>query len=252
MKLSIYTVLSALVFALLINGCESPRGSADSSLESRMDSVSYSLGYFYGQTLASEGVDSLQNGQFIAGLEQAYSDEDPALDQMAMQTVMQNFQQDLAANRQARQQEAATENIVKGEEFLDENAQKDDVMVTDSGLQYRIIEEGSGESPMAESSVTVHYVGKILDGTVFDTSRKEVAQESDLYSAQREPYEGATFPLNRVISGWTEGLQLMSKGATYEFFIPADLAYGNNPPPGSIIEPGSVLIFEVELIDVKE
>jgi len=238
MKLSIYTVLSALVFALLINGCESPRGSADSSLESRMDSVSYSLGYFYGQTLASEGVDSLQNGQFIAGLEQAYSDEDPALDQMAMQTVMQNFQQDLAANRQARQQEAATENIVKGEEFLDENAQKDDVMVTDSGLQYRIIEEGSGESPTAEDEVEVHYRGTLISGEEFDSS----------YSRN----ETATFPLNRVIPGWTEGLQLMSEGATYEFYVPADLAYGNNPPPGSIIEPGSVLIFEVELIDVKE
>lgn len=252
MKLSIYTVLSALIFALIINGCESPRGSADSSLESRMDSVSYSLGYFYGQTLATEGVDSLQNGQFIAGLEQAYSEEDPALDQMTMQTVMQSFQQDLAANRQATQQEAAAENIAEGEEFLEENAQNDDVMVTESGLQYRVIEEGSGDSPTAENTVTVHYVGTLIDGTVFDTSRKEVAQENDLYSAQREPYEGATFPLNRVISGWTEGLQLMSEGATYEFFIPADLAYGNNPPPGSVIEPGSALIFEVELIDINE
>ena len=238
MKLSIYTVFSALIFALLINGCESPRGSADSSLESRMDSVSYSLGYFYGQTLASEGVDSIQNGKFIAGLEQAYSDEDPALDQMAMQTVMQNFQQDLAANRQVRQQEAATENITKGEDFLEENAQNEDVMVTESGLQYRIIEDGSGDSPTAEDEVEVHYRGTLISGEEFDSS----------YSRD----ETASFPLNRVIPGWTEGLQLMSEGATYEFYVPSELAYGNNPPPGSIIEPGSVLIFEVELIDVKE
>lgn len=238
MKLSIYTVLSALIFVLLINGCESPSGGADSSLESRMDSVSYSLGYFYGQTLATEGVDSLQNGQFIAGLEQAYSDEDPALDQMTMQTVMQSFQQELAANRQASQQEAASENIAEGQEFLEENAQNDDVMVTESGLQYRVIEEGSGASPSAEQEVEVHYRGTLISGEEFDSS----------YSRN----ETATFPLNRVIPGWTEGLQLMSEGATYEFYVPADLAYGNNPPPGSIIEPGSVLIFEVELIDVKE
>lgn len=252
MKVSIYSVLSALLFILIINGCESPQGTADANLESRIDSVSYSLGFFYGQSLAAEGVDSLQNGQFIAGLNQAIEGEESAIDQMAAQALMQSFQQELAASQQARQQEAASENIAEGEEFLEENAQKDDVMVTESGLQYRVIEEGSGESPTAENTVTVHYVGTLIDGTVFDTSRKEVAQENDLYSAQREPYEGATFPVNRVISGWTEGLQLMSEGATYEFFIPSDLAYGNNPPPGSVIEPGSALIFEVELIEVNE
>src|SRR6056297_196907 len=238
MKLSMYAVLTALLFTLVISGCEAPEGSADSSLESRMDSVSYSLGYFYGQTLATEGVDSLQNGQFIAGLNQAMDEVDPAIDEMTMQTVMRSFQQELTMNRQARQQEAASDNIEEGREFLEENAQKDDVMVTESGLQYRVIEEGSGVSPTAEDEVEVHYRGTLLSGEEFDSS----------YSRD----ETATFPLNRVIPGWTEGLQLMSEGATYEFFIPADLAYGNNPPPGSIIEPGSVLIFEVELIDVKE
>ncbi len=238
MKLSMYAVLTALLFTLVISGCESPDGAADSSLESRMDSVSYSLGYFYGQTLATEGVDSLQNGQFIAGLNQAMDEVDPAIDEMTMQTVMRSFQQELTVNRQARQQEAASENIEEGRQFLEENAQNDDVMVTESGLQYRVIEEGSGVSPTAEDEVEVHYRGTLLSGEEFDSS----------YSRD----ETATFPLNRVIPGWTEGLQLMSEGATYEFFIPADLAYGNNPPPGSIIEPGSVLIFEVELIDVKE
>lgn len=237
MKVSIYSVLSALIFILIINGCESPQGAADSSLDSRTDSVSYSLGFFYGQSLASEGVDTIRNGQFIAGLNQAVAEEESAIDQMAMQTLMQSFQQELSAKRQARQQEAATENIAEGQEFLEENAQKGDVMVTDSGLQYRIIEEGSGESPTAEDEVEVHYRGTLTSGEEFDSS----------YSRD----ETATFPLNQVIPGWTEGVQLMSEGATYEFYVPADLAYGNNPPPGSIIEPGSVLIFEVELIDVK-
>lgn len=238
MKVSIYSVLSALLFILVINGCESPQGTADSNLESRMDSVSYSLGFFYGQSLASEGVDSIQYGQFIAGLSQAIAEEESSIDQMAMQTLMQSFQQDIAANRQARQQEAASENIAEGEEFLEENAQNDDVMVTESGLQYRVIEEGSGESPTAEDEVEVHYRGTLISGEEFDSS----------YSRD----DTATFPLNQVIPAWTEGLQLMSEGATYEFYVPSQLAYGNNPPPGSIIEPGSVLIFEVELIDVKE
>lgn len=238
MKLSIYAVLTALLFTLAISGCQSPGVEADSSLESRMDSVSYSLGYFYGQSLASEGVDSLENGQFLAGLNQAIDQEDPQLDEMSMQTLMRSFQQELMANRQAMQQQAATGNIAEGQEFLEENAQEEDVMVTDSGLQYRVIEEGSGVSPTAEDTVEVHYRGTLLSGEEFDSS----------YSRD----ETATFPLNRVIPGWTEGLQLMSEGATYEFYIPAELAYGNNPPPGSIIEPGSVLIFEVELIDVKE
>lgn len=238
MKVSIYSVLSALIFILIVNGCESPEGSADASLESRIDSVSYSLGFFYGQSLASEGVDSLQNGQFIAGLNQAIAQEESVIDQMAMQSLMQSFQQEIRASQQERQQAQASENIEAGTEFLEENAQNDDVMVTESGLQYRVIEEGSGESPTAEDEVEVHYRGTLISGEEFDSS----------YSRD----ETASFPLNQVIPGWTEGLQLMNEGATYEFFVPSELAYGNNPPPGSIIEPGSVLIFEVELIDVKE
>ena len=249
MKLSIYTVLSALAFFLFITGCQAPGGSSEASLESRIDSVSYSIGYLTGQNLASQGIDSIDKNNFNAGLEQALDDSASLIDQMGMQTLLQQFQQEIRQQQMAQQQDAANENIEAGQEFLDQNAENEDVMVTESGLQYRIIEEGSGASPTA---VTVHYVGKLLDGTVFDTSRKDVAEENDLYSAQREPYEGTTFPLNRVIPGWTEGVQLMSEGATYEFFIPADLAYGNTPPPGSAIEPGSVLIFEVELLEINE
>lgn len=237
MKLSTYTVLSALMFILVINGCESPEGGGDTSLESQTDSVSYSLGFFYGQSLASEGVESLENDKFIAGLNQAIDQEESAIEQTAMQTLMQNFQQELSQNQEARQEEAASGNIEAGNEFLEENAENDDVMVTESGLQYRVIEEGDGDSPTAEDEVEVHYRGTLISGEEFDSS-----YERD---------ETASFPLNRVIPGWTEGLQLMSEGATYEFFVPSELGYGNNPPPGSPIQPGSVLIFEVELIDVK-
>lgn len=238
MKVSIYSVLAALIFIFATSACESPRGSAEASLETELDSISYSLGFFNGQNLATQGVDSIDLENFLAGLDRAISEEESDIDQAAMQGLMQRYQQQIRQQQQAEQQELASENIEAGQEFLEENAQKEGVMVTESGLQYRVIEEGSGESPTAEDRVEVHYRGTLLSGEEFDSS----------YSRN----ETTTFPLNRVIPGWTEGLQLMSEGATYEFYIPSELAYGNNPPPGSSIEPGSVLIFEVELIDVKE
>lgn len=237
MKFSFYTLLTSLLILMFTNGCESPGSGGDTSLDTRIDSVSYTLGYFYGQNLANEGVESLENDKFISGLNQALDQDEAVIETMDMQMLMQNFQQEIAQNKQARQEEAASGNISEGEEFLKENAEKEDVMVTDSGLQYRVIEEGTGESPTAEDEVEVHYRGTLISGVEFDSSY--------------ERGETATFPLNRVIPGWTEGLQLMREGATYEFYVPSELAYGNNPPPGSPIEPGSLLIFEVELIDVK-
>jgi len=153
-----------------------------------------------------------------------------------MQSLMQRFQQEITEDAEARREREATANIEAGNEFLEENAQRDDVMVTESGLQYRVVEEGTGAQPTAEDEVEVHYRGTLITGEEFDSSYQRG--------------ETVTFPLNRVIPGWTEGVQLMSEGATYEFFVPSELGYGNNPPPGSPIQPGSVLIFEVELINV--
>jgi len=130
----------------------------------------------------------------------------------------------------------AEENRAAGEAFLADNAKKDTVKVTNSGLQYEVIKEGTGRSPSASDKVTVHYKGTTLDGTVFDSSYK-----------RGEP---ATFPLNQVIPGWTEGVQLMKEGAHYRFYIPADLAYGNRGA-GPVIEPGATLVFEIELIKVQ-
>jgi FKBP-type peptidyl-prolyl cis-trans isomerase len=124
-----------------------------------------------------------------------------------------------------------------GESFLKENATKEGVKTTASGLQYKALKEGEGKSPKATDTVSVHYKGTLIDGKEFDSSYK-----------RGTPTE---FPLNRVIKGWTEGLQLMKEGAKYQFFIPAKLAYGENPPPGSGIPANSVLIFEVELLKVQ-
>jgi FKBP-type peptidyl-prolyl cis-trans isomerase len=124
----------------------------------------------------------------------------------------------------------------KGEEFLKENAKKDGVKTTASGLQYKVLKEGEGKSPKATDTVSVHYRGTLLDGTEFDSSYK-----------RNEPTQ---FPLNRVIKGWTEGVQLMKEGAKYQFFIPAQLAYGERGTPGGPIGPNETLIFEIELLKV--
>jgi FKBP-type peptidyl-prolyl cis-trans isomerase len=131
----------------------------------------------------------------------------------------------------------ADPNLEKGEAFLKENAKKEGVKTTASGLQYKVLKEGTGKSPQATDKVEVHYKGTLLDGTEFDSSIK-----------RGQP---ATFPLNRVIPGWTEGVQLMKEGAKYQFTIPSKLAYGESGTPGGPIPPNATLIFEVELISVK-
>ena len=132
--------------------------------------------------------------------------------------------------------EQIKDNLTIGREFLAENAKNDSVVQTESGLQYMVLKEGTGAKPGPTDNVTVHYTGRLLDGTVFDSSMDG---------------EPATFPLNRVIPGWTEGLQLMSEGAKYRLFIPSELAYGENGA-GDKILPNSTLIFDVELIKVEK
>jgi FKBP-type peptidyl-prolyl cis-trans isomerase len=131
----------------------------------------------------------------------------------------------------------ADPNLEKGEAFLKDNAKKEGVKTTASGLQYKVLKEGTGKAPKATDNVKVHYKGTLLDGTEFDSSYK-----------RGEP---ATFPLNRVIPGWTEGVQLMKEGAKYQFTIPSKLAYGERGTPGGPIPPNATLIFEVELIAVQ-
>ena len=133
--------------------------------------------------------------------------------------------------------EQIKDNLTLGREFLEENAKNDSVVQTESGLQYMVLKEGTGAKPGPTDNVTVHYTGRLLDGTVFDSSV--------------ERGEPATFPLNKVIPGWTEGLQLMSEGAKYRLFIPSELAYGENGA-GDKILPNSTLIFDVELIKVEK
>ncbi len=176
----------------------------------------------------------LNPGKILAGLEDQLGSKEAAYTQEQIAEAFQVFQQ---LQQQAQQQAPAgnaADNLAAGLAFLQENGQKDEITTTDSGLQYEVIQEGEGSKPAANDTVTVHYTGRLLDGTVFDSS------------VQRgEPIE---FPLNRVIPGWTEGVQLMSPGAKYRFWIPANLAYGEQGP--GPIGPNQVLDFDVELIKV--
>lgn len=193
-----------------------------------MDKLSYAWGLAMGQQLKAMGVKELNSEDFHNAVKCIFDGAEPALPLDEAQKVINEYLNDLQAKAEAAAREA-------GEKFLAENKVKEGVKETASGLQYIVEKEGTGAQPTAEDEVTVHYTGKLLDGTVFDSSVN-----------RGEP---ATFPLNRVIPGWTEGVQLMKEGAKYTFFIPSDLAYGPQGIPNAI-PPHSTLIFEVELIKV--
>jgi len=203
-------------------------------LETPEDRLSYTIGMDIGQSLSGQDM-PLDIDILMQGLRASYLGEETLLTQEEALAEREQFierrQQQLADQRG----EEASVNAAEGEAFLAANAEKEGVTVTDSGLQYRVITEGEGASPDADDRVTVHYRGKLINGVEFDSSY-----------ARGEP---ATFGLNQVIPGWTEGVQLMEEGAKYEFFVPSDLAYGEQGRPGPI-GPNSTLIFEVELLEV--
>ncbi len=193
-----------------------------------MDKLSYAWGLAMGSQLKAMGVKEINSESFKDGVKVAFDGGTPEITTEEAQKLINDYLQELEAKATAAAKEA-------GNKFLEENSKKEGVKVTASGLQYRVIKEGTGAQPTATDEVTVHYTGKLLDGTVFDSSVN-----------RGEP---ATFPLNRVIPGWTEGVQLMKEGAKYEFYIPSDLAYGPNGVPNAI-PPHATLIFEVELLNI--
>lgn len=195
-----------------------------------MDKLSYAWGLAMGKQLQAMGVKEVKAEDFKEGVKVAFDGGKPEISLEEAQKLINDYLQDLQKKAEAMAHE-------EGERFLKENGAKEGVKTTASGLQYVVEKEGEGAQPGAEDEVTVHYTGKLLDGTVFDSSVN-----------RGEP---ATFPLNRVIPGWTEGVQLMKEGAKYTFFIPSDLAYGPNGVP-NVIPPHSTLIFEVELIKVNK
>lgn len=201
-----------------------------------MDKLSYALGIGIGSQLAGMGVKELNIDDFAQAIKDVISGSELKVDNAEAQTLVQNFFQEQEAKQQAAAAEAGKAAKAAGEAFLAENGKKDGVVTLPSGLQYQVLKEGNGKKPSATDQVVCHYEGTLIDGTVFDSSYQ-----------RNQP---ATFGLNQVIAGWTEGVQLMQEGAKYRFFIPYNLAYGERGA-GAQIPPFAALVFDVELIEVK-
>jgi FKBP-type peptidyl-prolyl cis-trans isomerase FklB len=213
------------------------------ALKSQKEKLSYSIGVDIGTKIKKQSID-VDPDILSKGLKDGYSEGQTLMTEAEMLETLEAFKKEMMAKQMERQKQqeeknklAGEKNKKDGEAFLAENKKKEGVVTLPSGLQYKIIKEGTGKSPKATDTVTTHYKGTLIDGTEFDSSYK-----------RGEP---ASFPVSGVIPGWTEALQLMKEGSKWQLFVPSNIAYGDRGA-GSIIGPNSTLIFEVELISVKE
>lgn len=201
-----------------------------------MDKLSYALGLGIGRQLAQMGAEQLSIDDFAQAIKDVVAGGQLKLDEAEAQVIVQEFFQKQEEKQRAAAAEMGKKAKEEGEKYLAENAKKEGVVTLPSGLQYLVVKEGNGKRPKATDKVKCHYEGMLVDGTLFDSS------------VQRG--EPATFPLNQVIAGWTEGLQLMTEGSKYRFFIPYTLGYGERGA-GASIPPFAALVFDVELIEVQ-
>ena len=221
MKLSTF---AAFIFCFIFLNC----ATAQNEIE-KMDSVSYSLGVLMAQSLKDQGVSGLDWNQLAKGLGDVLDGNDLQIPVENANGIIQGYFQGLQSKK--------FESVIKaGEQFLAENGKRPEVTTTESGLQYEILKAGDGPIPVDTNRVTVHYTGKLLDGTVFDSSV--------------ERGEPTTFGVTQVIQGWVEGLQLMPKGSKWRLYIPYNLAYGERGA-GPKIGPYSTLVFDIELLEIQ-
>lgn len=200
-----------------------------------LDRISYALGLSMGNNFRSSGIEKIDVKDFADGVAAVFSGEKPRMTYDEAKAEIQKFFTAMEERQRAAAEEIGKVNAAAGEEFLGKNGQRSEVKITTSGLQYEVLEEGTGIQPKATDRVMVHYTGKLIDGTVFDSSV--------------ERGEPATFGVTQVIPGWVEALQLMKEGAKWRLFIPSNLSYGPNGA-GGVIGPNATLIFDVELIKV--
>ena len=234
---------AVLFLTAVVSSCNS-QGISKKSLDTEIDSLSYAIGMDVARNVQTN-VSEMDKDLFLQGFKSVLDSTDLLINKEDVQGILSAyFQKKQQLDREKQQADAIAKaeeefNDVKvaGEKFLEENKTKEGVTVTESGLQYIVMKEGTGEKPTAASKVRVHYHGTLIDGTVFDSSVE-----------RGEPTE---FGVTQVIKGWTEGLQLMPVGSKYKFFIPQDLAYGFQQR-GEKIKPFSALVFEVELIDIVQ
>ena len=226
---------AAAAAATLLVGCQGGTGGGDAALDTEDQKASYAIGLEFGNQLSVAG-DRIDLAALTAGIEDARAEAEARIPAEERQAIMQAFSQSLQAEARAQAEADATENAEEGAAYLAENAGRDEVTTTESGLQYEVLREGDGERPTAEDRVTVHYRGTLVDGTEFDAS-----------------YGGdpATFAVNGVIPGFSEALQLMPVGSHYRVVIPGEIAYGSQGS-GPLIGPNETLIFEIELLEIVE
>ncbi len=203
------------------------------SLVTEMDKVSYAIGVQLGTNFKRQGID-IKIEKFVQGFKDAAAGNKLELTEQEIQQTMMAFSQKMREKQQEKQKADAVKNLAEGKAFLAANGKKEGVRVLPSGLQYKVLKEGTGKTPTAADKVKTHYRGTLIDGTEFDNSYK-----------RGKPAE---FGVTAVIKGWTEALQLMKEGAKWELYIPADLAYGERARP--TIPANSTLIFEIELLEV--
>jgi FKBP-type peptidyl-prolyl cis-trans isomerase FklB len=226
-----YILAAILSTGLLFNVC-----SAGEKLElkDQKDRESYSLGYQFGQSLKVQGVDiNLQ--VYNSGIQDGLGGKEPQMTPEEIRATMTNLQQRLVAAQQKTRREVAAKNLSESKTFLAENKKKEGIQTLPSGLEYKVVTEGSGKMPKPEDTVKVHYKGTLIDGTEFDSSYR-----------RGEP---STFKVKGVIKGWTEALQLMKEGSKWQLFIPPELGYGERG--AGPVPPNSTLIFEVELLAIQ-
>ena len=200
-----------------------------------MDKLSYALGMSMGHNFKGTGIKTLNSADFAAGVASVYDGVKPEMTFDEAKRIVNEYFAKLEAEMQAEAAKQGEENRKNGEAFLSENAKREDIKVTESGLQYEVLVSGKGDSPKASDNVEVHYTGKLIDGTVFDSSVERGVP--------------ASFGVTQVIPGWVEALQLMHEGDKWRLYIPSDLAYGPNGA-GGVIGPNMTLIFDVELLRV--
>ena len=228
---------SAWIIALSIGILAGQVYAQDAVLKTQKDKVSYSIGMDIGTTLKKQELD-VDPAILARGIRDSMSGQKPLMTDQEMRDTITTFQKEMMAKQQEQTKQMGEKNKKQGEAFLAENKKKEGVKTLPSGLQYKVIKAGKGKKPKATDTVTTHYRGTLIDGTEFDSS-----------VSRGKP---ASFPVNGVIPGWTEALQLMEEGAKWQLFIPSNLAYGERGTPGGPIGPNATLIFDIELISVQE
>lgn len=219
--------LGILITAVLF--CAVLIGQKNQKLETKLDSLSYAMGVKLAESAKKQKFKEVDSSKMIEGFETAFNGEETILSREEVEKILQSYLKEQLKREKIMNKE-------QGMAFLAENGKRDEVQTTDSGLQYEVLTKAEGPKPSATDKVTVHYTGTTIDGTTFDSSV--------------DRGEPATFGLNQVIKGWTEGVQLMSQGAKYRFYIPSELAYGERGA-GALIGPNSTLIFDVELLEIQ-